>query len=273
MRFVPTDVQFRCPFACQDECDSSLPTYNFVVPSLARTNAIRPYGYDPVMITFYHNPNSPLSRRVWITLLEKGLDFESVILDLNGDQFQSEFLSINPLHHIPVLVDSDRRILESLAIMDYLDAQYPEPALMPRDPWAIGKVRMAQMLANNELSSIVIKFCAFGPEDQTWQDAETKVHKVFHLFEELLGDGDYLGGDRLSLGDIVVVNGLYLLDALGVKLGAFPTLKALVDRIMERPIWRQTQPDSTEIDRFKRKVKVLFKLKTHRLSQANQKRQ
>jgi glutathione S-transferase len=220
------------------------------------------------MITFYHNPNSPLARRVWITLLEKNLEFDSVILELNGDQFKSEFLTLNPLHHIPVLVDGDRRILESLAIMDYLDAQYPEPALMPQDPWAIGKVRMAQMLANNELSSIVIKFCALGPEDQDWKDAEAKVHRVFQIFEELLGNGDYLGGDRLSLGDIVVVNGLYLLENLGVSLGAFPALKALVDRTMERPVWQQTQPDPAAIDRFKRKVKILCKLKTHRMSQA-----
>lgn len=218
------------------------------------------------MITLYHNPASPLSRRVWITLLEKGLDFESVILELNGDQFQAEFLAINPFHHVPVLLDGDRRILESLAIMDYLEAQYPEPALMPVDAWAIGKVRMAQMLAVHELSSTVVRFSAFNPSDDAWQEAQVQAYHVFRIFAELLGSEDYLGGDRFTLGDIVVVNGLYLIEKLGGDLGPFPTLKALLDRTMERPIWQRVQPDDAMIARFKRRLKVLFKARRRDLS-------
>ena len=57
------------------------------------------------MLTLYHQPFSPNSRRVWITLLEKGLEFELVEIKLDGEQFKPEFLAISPFHHIPALVD------------------------------------------------------------------------------------------------------------------------------------------------------------------------
>jgi len=85
------------------------------------------------MLKLYHSPTSPNSRRVWIALLEKELPFELVSLNLNGDQFQPEFLELNPFHHVPVLVDDGKSVVESLAILDYLEAKYPTPALMPTD--------------------------------------------------------------------------------------------------------------------------------------------
>jgi glutathione S-transferase len=63
------------------------------------------------MIKLYHAPISPNSRRVWITLLEKGLQFELVEVKLNGEQFNPEFLTISPFHHIPVLVDDGFNIV------------------------------------------------------------------------------------------------------------------------------------------------------------------
>jgi glutathione S-transferase len=59
------------------------------------------------MIKLYQTSISFNSRRVWMTLLEKGLDFVTEEVQLNGQQFQPEFLEMNPFHHIPVLVDGD----------------------------------------------------------------------------------------------------------------------------------------------------------------------
>ena len=74
------------------------------------------------MLKFYYSRLSINARRVWVTLLEKNLEFEPIILKLNGDQFQPDFLEINPFHHIPVLIDQDLKIFESLAILDYLES-------------------------------------------------------------------------------------------------------------------------------------------------------
>ncbi len=91
------------------------------------------------MLKFYHLPLSANSRRVWIALLEKMLAFEEVLLKLDSDQDQPEFLELNPFHHVPVLVDDGFRVVESLAILDYLEAKYPSPSLMPNGTNAIAQ--------------------------------------------------------------------------------------------------------------------------------------
>ncbi|UNU22396.1 hypothetical protein D0A34_21080 [Microcoleus vaginatus PCC 9802] len=55
--------------------------------------------------------------------------FEPIALNLDGDQFKPDFLAINPFHRIPVLVDEDLTVVESLAILDDREAKYPTPAL------------------------------------------------------------------------------------------------------------------------------------------------
>lgn len=71
------------------------------------------------MLKLYHYAPSPNSRRVWVALLEKDLEFELVPIDLNGEQLQPEFLALSPFHHVPVLVDNGFKVVESLAILDY----------------------------------------------------------------------------------------------------------------------------------------------------------
>jgi glutathione S-transferase len=48
-----------------------------------------------------------------------------------GEQFQPEFVAINPFQKVPALVDDGLNIVESLAILDYLEAKYPTPAMLP----------------------------------------------------------------------------------------------------------------------------------------------
>ncbi|MEL6788888.1 MAG: glutathione S-transferase family protein, partial [Cyanobacteria bacterium J06607_15] len=79
------------------------------------------------MLQFYYHPLSPLSRRVWIALLEKQIQFEPVVISLaDGEQFKPDFLNISPFHHVPVIIDDGLRVLESLAILDYLESKYPQ---------------------------------------------------------------------------------------------------------------------------------------------------
>ncbi|WP_050813029.1 glutathione S-transferase family protein [Microcoleus vaginatus] len=64
-----------------------------------------------------------------MALREKQMAFEPIALNLDGDQFKPDFLAINPFHRIPVLVDEDLTVVESLAILDDREAKYPTPAL------------------------------------------------------------------------------------------------------------------------------------------------
>ena len=88
---------------------------------------------------------------VWVTLLEKQIPFESILVNLDDDQFGNDFTAVNPLQRVPAIVDNGFWVIESLAILDYLEAKYPMPSLMPSEPENIAIVRMVEMLAVNEL--------------------------------------------------------------------------------------------------------------------------
>lgn len=217
------------------------------------------------MLTLYNAPISPNCRRVWITLLEKQIPFELVNLELNGDQFQPEFMAISPFHHIPVLVDDGFSIVESLAILDYIEAKHPTPAMLPQDAKALAIVRMVELVTVNELlpgtNPLVRKMIGFARDEDLakLEQAIEKSNIVLQLFERLLGNDTYFGGsEQLTLADIVAGTVVQWLPELGVPLDAYPQIKAWCDRLMQRPSWQTTQPTPEEMETFKSRTQTLL---------------
>ena len=96
-------------------------------------------------ITLYDTQGSPCARRVRIVLLEKGLDWETRVVDLTKmEQKRPEYLALNPNGVVPTLVHNDRVIYESNVITEYLDAMFPRPRLYPADPWQCAQAKMWQ---------------------------------------------------------------------------------------------------------------------------------
>ena len=213
------------------------------------------------MLKFYCYSLSPLSRRVWIALLEKQIPFTPVIISLkDGEQFKPDFLKISPFHHVPVIIDDGLRVLESLAILDYLESKYTQHSLLPNDSAQLAKVRMTQMVANNELSALLIPL--IGEKDSPkLAQAKRKIKRILRFLSELLGDDDYFGGDRLSLGDIVAGNSILLLGKLGFDLSQFKTINRWCDRLMQRKVWQETQPNDEQVAIFKQTVQKLIESK------------
>jgi glutathione S-transferase len=218
------------------------------------------------MPTLYYNPLSPNARRVWLTALEKGIEFEPMIINLDGDQNAPDFLAVNPFHHIPVWVDDDMRIVESLAILDYLEAKYPDPCLLPHDPVDLATVRMVQLITANELFPELVFLIYEAPDSVLFTQAQLNVTTVLNVLAELLGDRPYFGSDHLTLGDIVAGTAIQLFPGLDVSLQAHPTLNAWRDRLMARPVWAATQYAPDDLERFKRRVRALVKLRRRRWS-------
>jgi glutathione S-transferase len=223
------------------------------------------------MLKLYHIPPSANSRRVWITLLEKELPFEEVLLKLDGDQYQPEFLALNPFHHVPVLVDDGFKVVESIAILDYLEAKYPTPPLMPSDAKAIATVRMVQLVTLNELWSPMIRLTSeamgfVNNDPQKLEKARQQVLTVLKFFEKLLGDSPYFGSDsqcdssasRLTLADIIAGTMVPQLPSIGVPLNNYPKLSAWIERLMTRPSWQKTQPSPEEIEALIPQAKALM---------------
>lgn len=214
------------------------------------------------MLKFYYHPLSPISRRVWLLLLEKEIPHQLIEVDLgNGKQFEPEFLTINPFHHVPVIVDGDFRVFESVAILDYLELRYPDLALMPTEMQAIAKMRMVQAIALNELMPNVL--AVINAQQQPLSDATQKrLATAWQFLDDELQGKTYFGGDRLNLGDIVVGATIPLFHRLGVSLHDYPSLEAWRQCISDRPAWKQTQPDEFSFQRWQKWVQLQIKRKT-----------
>ena len=210
------------------------------------------------MLKFYYNPLSPLARRVWIALLEKEISFTPIVINLKeGEQFKKDFLALNPFHHVPVIVDNDLRVLESLAILDYLESKYPKIPLLPSNPTRLATVRMAQMVVNNELSSLVIPLIAEAEDSPKLKQTKRKITRILEFLAKLLGDDPYFGGQSLSLGDIVAGNAIILAGKLGYDLSQVETIQQWCDRLMQREVWQHTQPNDEQLEIFKQTVQGL----------------
>ncbi len=212
------------------------------------------------MLTFYHIPLSVNSRRVWVALLEKNLPFEAIVMTLSGDQFTPEFLGLNPFHHIPVLVDDGFTVIESLAILDYLEAKYPTPSLLATTPEGIAILRMVELVTVNELvpaiNPLIKQMMGFGqdPEDVIEQ-AKQKAEVVLKFYADKLGNGPFLCGDQLTLADVVAGTYAPWFDSLGLPMANYPTLAAWIDRLMDRPSWQSTQPSAKDLAAFRDRMK------------------
>lgn len=211
------------------------------------------------MLKFYYHPLSPLSRRVWIALLEKEIPFTPAIVNLKEkEQFKPDFLAISPFHHVPVIIDNGLRVLESLAILDYLESKYPQNPLLPNEPCKLAKVKMVQMVANNELSSLVIPLINETENSPKLKQTKRKIKRILKFMSELLAEDAYFGGDSLSLGDIVAGNSIILVDKLGFDLSQFDNINLWCDRLMQRKVWQQTQPNNEQVAIFKQTIRELI---------------
>lgn len=217
------------------------------------------------MLKLYYARPSLFARPVWLALLEKQVPFELVPVDLSGAQFEPEFLALNPFSHIPVLENGEMRVIESLAILDYLEAKYPTPSLLPTDPDLVATVRMAQLVSLNELLPAVAKLIMVDSDrsDKNSTDleyAQLRAVTTLRFLENLLGDRTYFAGNQLTLAEIVAGTLVHTLPDLGIPLTAYPGLARWSEGLLTRASWQTIQLSHEEWSRFKRQLRVMPKV-------------
>ena len=180
------------------------------------------------MITLYNAARCPYAARARIVLAEKGLEFETVEIDLSD---RPDWLyEKNPKGRVPVIEEDDGDPLpESVVIMEFLEERYPEPALLPADPADRAAVRLL-IFRDGDLTD---PYYALRREEDGAAEAfdEALARLDVSLFEQ-----DYLGGAEYGLADIALVPWvLRARDMLGVDLSGYPSLGAWLERLEERP--------------------------------------
>lgn len=216
------------------------------------------------MIELYYARPSLFARPVWLALLEKRLPFELIPVDLSGEQFKTEFLSLNPFSHVPILVDDAFRVIESSAILDYLEAKYPYPSLLPTDAEALARVRMVQMVALNELLPAIVRLLITkensSKKSTGFEYAQLQTTNALSFLEELLGNSCYFAGKQLTLAEIVAGTLIYRVSDLGITLTDYPSLNSWSNRLLIRTTWKQIELSTEEWLNFKRHMQILPKI-------------
>ena len=153
--------------------------------------------------------------RVRIALGLKGLPMEKVTLDLlKGDQFEASYRALNPEGVVPTLIDGEGPpLMQSLAILEYLDEKYPEPPLLPADLRARAHARaIGQMVAMDAHPFIVPRVRKYL-EEELHLDEAARGKWVAHWLdiasravEEVLArdkrTGRFCVGDQVTIADI-----------------------------------------------------------------------
>jgi glutathione S-transferase len=174
-------------------------------------------------LKFYDCETAPSPRRVRIFAAEKGLQLETVQIDLaNGEQFSAAFREINPDCVVPVLeLDDGSRITEVLAICQYLEELQPEPALIGRTPeeramtmsWAI-KVEQHGLMSIRDAFRNTAKglrgHALTGPVNyeqipELAARGQKGVVAFLERLEQQLDGREFVAGDSYSIADITAM--------------------------------------------------------------------
>ena len=180
------------------------------------------------MITLYNAARCPYVARVRIVLAEKGIEYETVEIDLSDRP--AWYYEKNPTGRVPTIEEDDGPPLpESVVIMEFLEERHPEPALLPPDPQDRAFVRLL-IFRDDELTSPY--YALRRGED----GAAEAFDLVLARFDARLGQQPYLGGAEYGLADIALVPWfLRARDMLGVEYDGFPAITDWLARLEQRP--------------------------------------
>ncbi len=207
-------------------------------------------------VLLYSYWRSQAAYRVRIALALKGIDFDIESIDLlKGEQHSDAYRTLNPGAVVPTLIDGDGPpLVESLAIIEYLDELHPNPTLLPSDPRLRAHSRaIGQMMAADTHPFIVPrvrKYIAmqFGLDQsgvtawvKHWLDAGGRA--VENLLAHDSRTGTFCCGDRPTVADLCLVphftSAMMLYDC---DIDEFPTCKRIFETCMAMEAFRETHP-------------------------------
>ncbi|MDB5985183.1 MAG: maiA [Nevskia sp.] len=207
------------------------------------------------MLTLYSYWRSSSSYRVRIALNLKLLDYELRTLHLlrnGGEQHADAYRALNPQEMVPLLVDGDFRLAQSLAIFQYLETLVPQPALVPDDAQAAAQMWMfcqtiacdIQPLQNTRVLQYLSGPLALGDAQKTeWvQHWIGKGLDALEAAQQAFTASPYCFGETPTYADCCLVPQLYQAQRFKLDLNRWPRLLAIRARCIAHPAFIAAHP-------------------------------
>jgi maleylpyruvate isomerase len=183
---------------------------------------------------FYDYWRSSSAWRVRIALHFKGVPFERRVVNLirdGGEQHSDAFVALNPSRQVPVLIPdgTGRAITQSMAIIAYLDEQFPTPPLLPADPWRRARARQLAEMVNAGIQphqnlAGLERLKALGVDANAWARENISRGLVALEAASQETEGTFLVGDAPSIADVYLIPQLFAARRWSVDLAPYPTL-------------------------------------------------
>lgn len=191
----------------------------------------------------FSGPLSMFGAKAQIAALEKGIDFELVMVpyDKGYEPKHPEVLRVNPKRQVPILIDGDLEIFDSTQIFEYLEDLRPEPALWPATPAARARARLLEHKSDEVYFPHIIRLMGLqgNPEHPDAVAARVGAARYYAEMETLLADREHLA-ETYSFADIA----FYMAQLFGARMGAgmdgaTPRLLQWRGRMTARPAVRE----------------------------------
>lgn len=200
----------------------------------------------------YGHSFSTCTRKVLITLAEKGHEAQFINIDLSkGEQKSPPYLTKHPFGVVPCLDDNGFILYESRAICRYLDAKFSNTTrLVPMDLTSLAKMEQWISVEQSYVSPAIGQFFVQkvlkpmrGQETDLLavESAKKDAHFVFDIINKELGSKPYLAGEQFTLADVFMMPyHFHLISAKETQvMEAYPHLMNWWKRVSERPSWKQ----------------------------------
>ncbi|KAB7646603.1 maleylacetoacetate isomerase [Polymorphobacter fuscus] len=209
-------------------------------------------------MTLYSYWRSSAAWRVRLALAWKGLPATTIPIDLRaGEQSAPDYLARNPQGLLPLLVDGDTALGQSLAIIEYLDEVHPAPPLLPADALGRARVRAAALIVAADIHPVnnlrIQTYLKALGHDSRAVDGWAR-HWIADGFDALdafavAHGGRFLHGDALSIADLCLVPQLYNARRVATDLRRWPRLLAIEAAVnsldFAAPAHPDNQPDAS----------------------------